>query len=89
MGQGEVVRLNVGGRLFTTTLTTLTSCPSSMLAAMFHPSSPLPPAAMVDGAHFIDANPAVFEVLLLLLLILLLLLLLLPHLLLLLLPTCR
>jgi len=64
MGQGEVVRLNVGGMLFTTTLTTLTSCPSSMLAAMFHPSSPLPSAAMVDGAHFIDANPAVFEVIL-------------------------
>ena len=54
--------LNVGGRLFTTTRTTLTSEPDSVLARMFDPASPLPPARMIDGAFFIDANPAIFEV---------------------------
>ena len=59
---GEVVTLNVGGRLFTTTRTTLTSEPDSVLGRMFDPTSPLPPARMIDGAYFIDANPAIFEV---------------------------
>ena len=59
---GEVVTLNVGGRMFTTTRTTLTSEPDSVLARMFDPASPLPPARMIDGAFFIDANPAIFEV---------------------------
>ena len=59
---GEVVTLNVGGRLFRTTRTTLTSEPDSVLGRMFDPTSPLPPARMIDGAFFIDANPAIFEV---------------------------
>ena len=62
MSDGEVVTLNVGGRLFTTTRTTLTSQPDSVLGRMFDPTSSLPPARMVDGAFFIDANPNVFEV---------------------------
>ena len=62
MNDGEVVTLNVGGRLFTTTRTTLTSEPDSVLGRMFDPTSSLPPARMVDGAFFIDANPNVFEV---------------------------
>jgi len=61
---GEVVTLNVGGRLFRTTRTTLTSEPDSVLGRMFDPTSPLPPARMIDGAFFIDANPAIFEVVL-------------------------
>jgi len=64
MSDGEVVTLNVGGRLFTTTRTTLTSQPDSVLGRMFDPTSSLPPARMVDGAFFIDANPNVFEVIL-------------------------
>jgi len=59
-----VVTLNVGGRLFTTTRTTLTSESDSVLGRMFDPTSSLPPARMVDGAFFIDANPKVFEVIL-------------------------
>ena len=62
MSEGEVVTLNVGGRLFTTTRTTLTSEPHSVLGRMFDPTSPLPPARTIDGAYFIDANPAIFEV---------------------------
>ena len=62
MGEGEVVTLNVGGRLFTTTRTTLTSESDSVLGRMFDPTLPLPPARMIDGAYFIDANPAIFEV---------------------------
>ena len=62
MSEGEVVTLNVGGRLFRTTRTTLTSEPDSVLGRMFDPTSPLPPARMIDGAFFIDANPAIFEV---------------------------
>ena len=62
MSEGEVVTLNVSGRLFTTTRTTLTSEPDSVLGRMFDPTSPLPPARMIDGAYFIDANPAIFEV---------------------------
>ena len=62
MSEGEVVTLNVGGRLFRTTRTTLTSEPDSVLGRMFDPTSPLPPARMIDGAFFIDANPVIFEV---------------------------
>ena len=62
MSEGEVVTLNVGGRLFRTTRTTLTSEPDSVLGRMFDPTSPLPPARMIDGAFFIDANPAIFQV---------------------------
>ena len=62
MSDGEVVTLNVGGRLFATTRTTLTSESDSVLGRMFDPASSLPPARMVDGAFFIDANPKVFEV---------------------------
>ena len=36
-----------------------------MLGRMFDLSSPFSPARMLDGAHFIDANPDVFEVLVL------------------------
>jgi len=43
---------------------TLVSEPESVLAKMFDPDSTLPPARLVDGAFFIDANPDVFSVIL-------------------------
>lgn len=64
MSSGDIVTLNVGGRLFTTTRMTLTSEPDSMLGRMFDTSSPFPPARLVDGAFFLDANPEVFSVIL-------------------------
>ena len=38
--------------------------PSSVLARMFDTTNSLPPAKIVDGAYFIDANPEVFAVIL-------------------------
>ena len=56
------VRLNVGGVSFSCSLSTLCSCPSSVLARMFAKDSTLPPATMVDGHYCIDADPDCFKV---------------------------
>jgi len=64
MSAGDIVTLNVGGRLFTTTRMTLTSEPDSVLGRMFDLTSPIPPARLIDSAYFLDANPDVFEVIL-------------------------
>ena len=61
MSVDEIIRLNVGGRLLTTTRTTLTKNKGSMLEKMFSAENPLPPARLVDGAYFIDADPDVFN----------------------------
>ena len=61
MSVDEIIRLNVGGRLLTTTRTTLTKYQGSMLERMFSAENPLPPARLVDGAYFIDADPDVFN----------------------------
>ena len=63
-GSGDIITLNVGGRLFTTSRMTLQSEPSSVLARMFENTDSLPPAKIVEGAYFIDANPEVFAVIL-------------------------
>ena len=62
----EIVKLNVGGSIFTTTLTTLGKYPdTSMLAVMFDPDSGRPPAIQdSNGAYFIDRDPKAFEVVL-------------------------
>jgi superfamily II DNA/RNA helicase len=58
----EILKLNVGGRRFTTTRTTLTSVPNSALAHMFSPSSGLSlPATDETGAYFLDHAPDYFE----------------------------
>ncbi len=55
----EMVRLNVGGRHYTTTRTTLISDPNSALAHMFlHPN---PAMVDEDGRYFIDRNGNAFE----------------------------
>ena len=64
--QGDIITLNVGGTIFSTTLTTLGQYRgTSMLAAMFDPESGME-AAMRDtnGAFFIDRNPKAFEAIL-------------------------
>merc|ERR1712117_995153 len=59
---GEVITLNVGGTLFTTTVATLTKYPDSMLAAMFNPESERPPAGKDDNDNFfIDGEPGPFK----------------------------
>ena len=40
------------------------SDPGSVLARMFDSTNSLPPAKIVDGAYFLDANPEVFAVIL-------------------------
>ena len=62
---GEVITLNVGGTLFTTTMATLTKYPNSLLAAMFEPGSERPPARKdKEGNFFIDGEPKPFETIL-------------------------
>lgn len=64
MSTGDIITLNVGGKLFTTTRMTLLSESESVIGRMFDLSSPIPPAKLINGAYFIDANPEVFEVIL-------------------------
>lgn len=55
----SVIDLNVGGRYFTTLLSTLTKDPDSMLAAMFSGRHPV--SKDKDGRYFIDADGDVFS----------------------------
>ncbi|XP_062621675.1 BTB/POZ domain-containing protein KCTD7-like [Saccostrea cucullata] len=54
---GHVI-LNVGGRKFETSRRTLSSDPSSLLAAMTNPKSPIKPC---KETYFIDRNPRYFD----------------------------
>jgi len=60
----EWLKLNVGGQIFETTRSTLTSHPTSSLAKMFQPNSPLSPALMEGGVYQVDACPRAFGVIL-------------------------
>ena len=65
--QTKIITLNVGGRVFSTTLTTLLSHPDSVLARMFsNDGSAVMPPAMTDssGHYFIDRDPDAFAVIL-------------------------
>ena len=55
----NVINLNVGGRHFTTHLSTLTKYPNSMLAVMFSGRHPVP--IDPEGRCFIDVNGDVFS----------------------------
>jgi hypothetical protein len=55
----KIIKLNVGGKRFTTTLTTLTSDKDSMLAAMFSGRYSLEKDE--EGYHFIDRNGEYFS----------------------------
>ena len=54
----DIVKLNVGGKLFITTRSTLKNIDGHMLNAMIRHQNP---AKMVNGAYFIDRNPKMFE----------------------------
>ncbi|KAL4438976.1 hypothetical protein ABPG77_006913 [Micractinium sp. CCAP 211/92] len=58
----NIVVLNVGGRLFTTTLTTLTTFPDSMLAGMCR--GDMPAGHSFRGGIFIDRDPTHFSTIL-------------------------
>ena len=53
-----MIRLNVGGKKFITTMNTLQSFPESTLAKMF--SSHQLPEKDLTGAYFIDSSPMMF-----------------------------
>lgn len=59
------LRLNVGGTIYETSRSTLTSDAESILARMFEPNSNLPPATVTEeGCYQIDACPRSFGVIL-------------------------
>ncbi len=60
--KAKKIKLNVGGTPYTTTLTTLRTDPSSMLAAMFSGRFPLEQDE--DGSYFIDRDGKVFGLIL-------------------------
>jgi len=60
----EIIQLNVGGRLMTTTHSTLTKCKDSLLEKMFDKDSPFAPARRIDDAYFIDEDPDIFSAIL-------------------------
>jgi len=55
----RIVKLNVGGKPFVTTVETLTKDPNSMLAAMF--SGRFDPQPHEDGSYFIDRDGTHFR----------------------------
>ena len=57
--QGKKIKLNVGGKIFVTTIQTLTKDPDSMLASMFSGRFPMTPDE--DGSFFIDRDPKYFR----------------------------
>lgn len=54
----EKIKLDVGGQIFATTITTLTKIPNSFFGAMF--SGRWPDKRDQDGCFFIDRDPSVF-----------------------------
>ena len=56
---GKIVNLNVGGSRYTTTLSTLTKYPDSMLGAMFSGRHAL--VQQEDGSYFIDRDGETFR----------------------------
>ncbi|PRP76983.1 hypothetical protein PROFUN_14717 [Planoprotostelium fungivorum] len=53
------IRLNVGGTIFTTTVSTLTSQPNSRLCGLFSGTMEL--TKMDDGCYFFDRSPSLFS----------------------------
>ncbi|EGG13464.1 hypothetical protein DFA_11225 [Cavenderia fasciculata] len=62
--QGEWVKLNVGGQIIQTTLTTLRKDKDSMLYLMFHPQHGWNHCRDEQGAILVDADPRYFLVIL-------------------------
>ncbi|KAK4514213.1 uncharacterized protein ATC70_001801 [Mucor velutinosus] len=60
--QDEKIKLNVGGQLFETSLTTLRKDPNSMLASMFSEDRTIQPDA--DNSYFIDRDGTYFRLVL-------------------------
>ena len=59
MYSSEIVTLNVGGMIYTTSVNALTTDPDSMLGVMF--GKDFPSQTDGDGRHFIDADGSLFK----------------------------
>ena len=57
----EIISLNVGGTIYTTTRSTLTRYPDSMLGAMFGGKLPLENSKDSQGNYFIDRDGELFK----------------------------
>ena len=66
MTSNSIIKLDVGGQLFQTTISTLSKYPGSMLSAMFsHTDAGLSPMPRTEAGHFfLDVNPKFFEIVL-------------------------
>jgi len=66
MASNSLIKLNVGGQIFETSVHTVTKYPGSMLCAMFSHTkngiSPMPTTR--DGHYFLDADPEYFRIIL-------------------------
>jgi len=56
----DIIKLNVGGRIFVTKRCTLCACPDSLLGRMFDPDSEFAQPAEIDGCVFLDRDPDMF-----------------------------
>ena len=57
----DIVKLNVGGRIYSTSRSILTRYPDSMLGAMFGGNLPLENNTDSDGNYFIDRDGELFR----------------------------
>ena len=66
MTSQSVIKLDVGGQIFQTTISTLSKYPGSMLSAMFsHTDAGIVPMPKTEAGHFfLDVNPNFFEIVL-------------------------
>lgn len=59
MSESQIIKLNVGGEIYTTTRSTLCKYPNSMLGAMFNGS--MSPSLDENGCFFIDRDGELFK----------------------------
>lgn len=56
----DIIKVNVGGRIFVTTRCTLCHYPDSLLEQRFRPGSNLDTPGEIDGIAFIDSDSEMF-----------------------------
>ena len=66
MASQSIIKIDVGGQIFQTAISTLSKYPGSMLSAMFsHTESGMSPMPKTEAGHFfLDVNPKLFEIVL-------------------------
>ena len=66
MASQSIIKIDVGGQIFQTAISTLSKYPGSMLSAMFsHTEAGMSPMPKTEAGHFfLDVNPKLFEIVL-------------------------